>query len=282
MRKGYLLPILIAPLLLFGNSIIRFFSTQKVIATITDDRLVEVSGLEESYKNPGYFWTHNDSGSDPVLYLINRYGDIKLEVVLSGVENRDWEEIITIKKGDRSFIYVAEIGDNRAVHDYVSLICLEEPAFSGNPIIEIDQLKVMNFKYAEGARDAEAMLYDYYSDEFVLVTKREEKPLVYSFKFEESDSPKTIKSLGTVPGKLYTAADMNDEGEILLKHYGAIYYWSSSEGKAADRILEWNPVSIDYVPEPQGEAICWVNRNFYTISEKNRGKPQEMLFFKRL
>ncbi|WP_424962389.1 hypothetical protein [Ekhidna sp.] len=262
----------------------RFFAYQKVIATITDDRLLEVSGLEESYVNPGYFWTHNDSGGEPTLYLIDRSGQIQMEVELEGLKNRDWEEIITVKKDDKSFIYIAEIGDNRAIYDHVSLICLEEPIFQGKQKLAIEKsaLKVMSFQYSEGSRDAEAMLFDRHLEEFVLITKREQMAMVYSFPFEPNEAPVTIQSKGTIPSRNFTAADMNEHGEILLKNYDSIFYWNSSAKPAADQILAWKPMTLDYTPEPQGEAICWYQGDFYTISEKNKGKPQEMLFFQRL
>ncbi|MEQ8905358.1 hypothetical protein [Ekhidna sp.] len=284
-KLGNSLLILAMALIFQSHSVItKIFTPQQVVATIEDNRLIEASGLEESIKNPGYFWTHNDSDSEPILYLIDGKGSIKMEVELAGIENRDWEEIVTVKDGNESFIFIGEIGDNKAVHEYVSLIRIEEPALSevNRITIPFNRLEIMNFQYAEGARDAEAVLYDYNLEEFVLVTKREENAMVYSFPFIPGRSQTFITSKGTLPARLFTAADMNEEGEILLKHYGAIYYWGSSNQSAMERILAWNPIQIDYIPEPQGEAICWFNRDFYTISEKNTGKPQEMLFFERL
>ncbi|WP_436517959.1 hypothetical protein [Ekhidna sp. To15] len=262
----------------------KFFYTQQVLATIDDRRLVEASGIEESYENPGYFWTHNDSGSEPTLYLINNRAQIVMEVDLKGLKNRDWEEIVTVKKDGESYIYVAEIGDNKAVHKDVKILKIPEPRFNGKQNITIDKkdVEIMSFTYAEGARDAEAVLYDQNQDEFVLVTKREKNALVYSFPFKANKKPVTIKSKGKIPTKLFTAADMNEKGEILLKHYSAIFYWGPSQETAIDRILAWDASMVDYVPEPQGEAICWYKDDFYTISEKNIGKPQEMLFFKRV
>jgi hypothetical protein len=282
MRIGFFLAFSI--FILATAPVKQFFYSQRVIATIDDNRLEEASGLEESYQNLGYFWTHNDSDSEPILYLIDKNGSIKMEVELEGIENRDWEEIVTIKKEGKSFIYVAEIGDNKAIHDYVSLICIEEPKFSGAEKLSISfsKTETMKFRYAEGPRDAEAVLYDQTHNEFVLVTKREDNAMVYAFPFEQNNLPITIKSKGTIPAKLFTAADMNEGGEVLLKHYSTIYYWDESDESALDRILAWEPILIDYTPEPQGEAICWYSGDFYTISEKNKGKPQEMLYFQRL
>ncbi len=279
--------ILLITFCLFGSlalAITGIFKKQEVVAVITDDRLVEASGLDQSYKNPGYFWTHNDSGGEPVLYLINKVGEIVLEVELEGVINRDWEEVTTVEDEGNSHIYIAEIGDNKAVRDDICLIRLEEPKMGSKSKISIkkEDLKIMPLQYEEGARDAEAVLFDRNTKAFVLVTKREENAMVYSFSFKPSTDKVLIKSKGTIPSRNFTAADMNENGEILLKNYDAIYYWSGSGKPAVDRIISWNPISISYSPEPQGEAICWDQRNFYTISEKNEGKLQEMLMFERL
>ncbi|MEO9872805.1 hypothetical protein [Ekhidna sp.] len=261
----------------------QFFSSQRVIAIIEDERLIEASGLEESHQNPGYFWTHNDSGGRPMLFLIDTNGQVKMEVKLEGIINRDWEEIVTVREGNTSYIYVAEIGDNRAVYDEVKLIRLEEPKFDkrGSVSIPKEEIAVMQFQYQEGSRDAEAIMYDKRTEEFVLITKREKKSMVYSFPFKES-AKTVIKSKGTIPSRNFTAADINEDGEILLKHYDAIYFWSASKKPALERILDWNPINIAYAPEPQGEAMCWYKKNFYTLSEKNEGKPQEMLVFERM
>jgi len=260
-----------------------FFKEQQAVATITDKRLVEVSGLEQSYTNPGHLWAHNDSGHDPSVYLIDHQGAVKMEVKLKGVENRDWEDMVTLEENGRSWIYIAEIGDNKAVHKTVSLIRLQEPSLIQGKEVTVrkEDLDIMRFQYAEGARDAEAVFYDYRKKEFVLVTKREDESMVYAFPFQTDNNPVTIKSKGTIPDRNFTSGDMNESGEILLKHYDAIYYWPASDLSASDQILKWNPIDITYRPEPQGEAMCWHLQNFFTLSEKNRGRKQEMFFFER-
>lgn len=259
------------------------FKTQRSLAVLHGNMLLEASGIEKSYKNPGYFWSHNDSGGKPAIYLIDSSGNVKMEVMLQGVKNRDWEEIATVKEEGESYIYIAEIGDNRAQYSDVKLLKINEPTFNQSFKREIsyDEISSMTFKYAEGPRDAEALFYDYATDEFVLVTKRETKAMVYSFPFKEGENPVTISSLGEISDRNFTAADMNEQGEILLKNYGIIYFFEKSDMPAAKRLLEWNPSKIRYVPEPQGEAICWMGEGFYTLSEKNKGFEQELFFFER-
>ena len=259
------------------------FHQQRAVATIKGDLLIEASGIDESYQNPGYFWSHNDSGGKPAIYLLDKSGSVKMEVMLKGVKNRDWEDIVTLQEEGGSSIYIAEIGDNWAKHDQVRLIRIREPKYEGVEKVEIqkDEIAIMTFRYEEGARDAEAVFYDVASGEFVLITKREEQSMVYSFPFEPGDEVQLISSLGQIPDRNFTAADMNNQGEILLKTYNEIYLFEKSDNPAAKRLLSWAPVKISYIAEPQGEAMCWMGDDFYTLSEKNKGYKQELLFFKR-
>lgn len=259
------------------------FKPQRTVATLETKKLKEASGLDESNENPRHLWSHNDSGGEPMVYLLNLEGEIVMEVRLQGVVNRDWEEIVTVQKGDRSFIYVAEIGDNQAVHSDLQLIRFEEPTFEGNSSITIpfDQLEIMKFRYVEGARDAEALMFDYGVNELVLITKREENTLVYSFPFQQTETPLAVKAQGAIPSRMFTAADANEKGEILLKNYDSIYYWSPSLESIAKRLLQWKGgTSIRYEPEPQGEAMCWLAEDFYTLSEKAL-RDQKLLVFER-
>lgn len=258
------------------------FEPQKVVAELKNNKLDEASGLDESYKNPEHLWSHNDSGGEPKLYLLNLNGEIVMEVMLEGVKNRDWEEIVSVKEGDRSFLYVAEMGDNKAVYESLQIIKVEEPKFeeSRNVTIPFDQLEIMTFEYREGARDAEALMFDYAKNELVLVTKREGNCMVYSFPFQAGNEKIQIKSVGSVPSRMFTAADAKENGEILLKHYDSIFYWAPSKEPVAKRIIDWENISIPYEPEPQGEAICWLNEDFYTLSEKVNWS-QKLLVFKR-
>ena len=259
------------------------FKTQRSIATLDEGILLEASGIEESHENPGYLWSHNDSGGKAAIYLLQKNGEVKGKLVLQGIKNRDWEDIVTVREGGESYLYIAEIGDNMAQYDHVKLIKVKEPKLSRDEtrVIQREEIEVMTFVYKEGPRDAEAIFYDHVLKEFVLITKRERKSMVYSFPFEPGGNVKTIASLGEVSRRNFTAADMNEQGEILLKNYGSIYFFGKSDAPAAKRILDWNPVRIDYTPEPQGEAICWMDGGFYTLSEKNRGLKQELLFFER-
>ncbi len=60
------------------------FEKGLVVATIKGKKIEEASGLVTSAINPGMFWTHNDSGADAELFLIDQEGNIHLKVFLAG------------------------------------------------------------------------------------------------------------------------------------------------------------------------------------------------------
>ncbi len=72
-----------------------------------DDPILESSGL--IYTNDG-LWTHNDSGNDPILYLLDTLSfEIKRQVVIGNVENEDWEELAS----DGVYFYIGDFGNNK-------------------------------------------------------------------------------------------------------------------------------------------------------------------------
>jgi hypothetical protein len=75
---------------------------------------------------------------------------------------------------------------------------------------------------------------------------------------------------------------MRPNGELLLKTYDDIYYWPASSEAASTRILKGFQFRIPYKHEPQGESICWDEQgNFYTITERVKEKPQQLMYFQR-
>src|SRR5688500_17838526 len=49
-------------------------ATPAQIATLADRAVRESSGLVASRREPGLFWTHNDSGDGPLVYAFDRAG----------------------------------------------------------------------------------------------------------------------------------------------------------------------------------------------------------------
>ena len=253
------------------------FETGKVISKITDKRLLEASGLEYSTKNPGHLWTHNDSQGQPSLYLMDTLGEVKLTVYLKGAENYDWEDITS----DGEHLYIAEIGDNRAERESIKIFMLEEPKLRTEDSIAINDWLEMELTYSNGARDAETLMYDFQTGELVIVSKRDESCYLYSFMFE-AGTTKSIEPKGQINLRMFTAGDINKEGEMLIKNYNTIFYWPASNLSVKERFVKGPEFTIPYVVEPQGEAITFApDKSFYTVSEFNEHSNQNVYHYQR-
>jgi hypothetical protein len=199
-----------------------------------------------------------------------------MTVTLDRIDAVDWEDI-TLGDG---FIYVADIGDNQARREKISIHRLKEPIYSKTDKITIGEFETMNIRYAGGPRDAETLMWDKNTKELIIISKRENNCNVYSFPFVTAEQAKMVTSKGTLPLTGFTAGSINTDGAILIKNYHNVFYWEPSEHSAVERIIKGPAHRIEYLQEPQGEAIGWGSGGFYTISEKNKGYDQILYFYR--
>ena len=90
--------------------------------------LEEVSGMVVSQRYPNRLYVHTDSGGEAAVYVLDTLGNELGKLALSGLNNRDWEDIaVGPGPNGSSYIYVAEIGDNEAKHEETSLYRFAEP-----------------------------------------------------------------------------------------------------------------------------------------------------------
>lgn len=96
MQRTFL--VLLGTLLLISSAIVKSHKLP--------EQLKEISGI--SFINDTTLVAHNDSGNDPILYLLNLDGSIRSQVAIDGVKNIDFEDITT----DGKYLYVGDIGNN--------------------------------------------------------------------------------------------------------------------------------------------------------------------------
>ena len=254
-----------------------------------DNSIVEASGLVASRQNNGMLWTHNDSQGEPCIFLIDEKGDRKWTVCLDSIENRDWEDLAIQydSTSNKNFIYIAEIGDNRAQFDTKYLYKIEEPkwnsSFLGGDTL-ISEIDVLEFDFEDGRRDAETLIIDPVSSSFIIVSKREKENRIYEG--DLNTSKQLLKMRGSLPYTLMVAGDVSLDGsEILLKNYSDIYYWQRTDlnQSLAECLINRPYQRLKYKEEPQGESIAWKldGSGFFTVSEVNDNKPVFVNFYKR-
>jgi len=259
------------------------FESQQSVGLVSR-KLREASGLVASIANPGYLWTHNDSGNSASIYLINDKAEIVMTCKLKNTVNRDWEDI-TIGPGPEenvNYLYVADIGDNEAVYSYKILYRIKEPTFLSDQI-EIEKADKLTFELPGGARDTEAIMVDPITNYFYVSSKREHSVRLYEIKFPFASDTLHAEEVGKLPFNNIVAANISTDGsEVLMKTYRDIFYWKRKGNEPIPTLLQRRPVKLEYKPEPQGEAIAWKRDGFgfYTLSESEKGDGS-LFFYKR-
>jgi hypothetical protein len=250
-----------------------------------EKRLEEASGLAASVKNPGFLWTVNDNGNPPEVYLIDQHARIRLVCKLPNVRNRDWEDI-AIGAGPeegKSYVYVADIGDNDAQYDFKVIYRFEEPVLPQEKSIVVTQYDTLAFRMPDGERDAESLLIDPRTHDLYIVSKREKEVGLYRGAFPFKPDTSTLEKVATLPLTSIVAGSISSDGQqVLLKNYGKVFYWKRSNNESLSELLRKEPTVLDYDREPQGEAIAWSidGDEYYTLSESH-GHNASLLVYKK-
>ena len=263
------------------------FLEAKPVSELTDEKLEEVSGLASSKGNPGYLWTHNDSGNPAEVYLVDEKLTIRLLCKLEGVKNRDWEDI-AVGPGpeeNRSYIYVADIGDNNARHALKYIYRFEEPLLKGKGgEVTIRKFDRIEFRLADGKKDAEAIMVHPGTKNIYVVTKREKPVSVYELKYPYlSGATVVAEKVVSLPLTKIVSADISPDGnEVIMKSYDHIYYWQTNGQTIAD-VFQRPPQLLKYTEEPQGEAIAFNfdGSGFYTLSETILNQKTFLYYYAR-
>lgn len=144
----------------------------------------EASGIALSKTNKDVLWTHNDSGDSSRLFAIGVDGTNVGEFTLQGPRARDWEDIAVGPgpEDGQSYIYIGEIGDNRAKFPDKYIYRIKEPVVgSGNKPTDgvITDFDIIAFRFPDGNRDAETVMVDPLTKDIYVVSKRESHVRIY-------------------------------------------------------------------------------------------------------
>ncbi|WP_374949403.1 hypothetical protein [Mucilaginibacter sp.] len=250
---------------------------------LQDKAMKEISGISASGINPAIYYVHNDSGDTCRFFAINADGKLKSTIYYQADRSANGVydcEDIAVGPGPfkgKSYIYLADIGDNSATRRYVTINRVEESnSWSKDSIAHAVQAPLY-VKYPKGARDAEALMVDPIEKLLYIVTKRYDSVEVYTtplnFKAKDTVTLKFQTRLffsGIKPFKWITAADISKKGDqILVKSYEKVYYWQRKNGEHVWQTLQRKPEEPPYKPEKQGEAIGFTfdGKGYYTTSE---------------
>lgn len=259
---------------------------------LSNIQIDEASGMVISRQASSLFWTHNDSGDSNRIFLVATDGTWKGTYRIQGTVNRDWEDI-AMGPGPEpnvNYLYVGEIGDNRAQHAIKRIYRFPEPDVSlaqGQPQdILVTGAETIAFVYPDQKlMDAETLMIDPWNGDIYIVTKREMPVTVYRLPFPQATGDTLVaEKYGTLPFTWAVAGDISPDGrEILIKTYDQVFLWTRAEGERMRDAFLRPPHRLHYVPEPQGEAIAFATdgSGYFTVSEVRNGVLPKVYFYKR-
>src|SRR5690606_30724590 len=112
-------------------------------------------------------------------------GSTKSILDLTTIKNIDWEDIECIqeKENNRSYIYVADIGDNAGARNHVSIYILLDEQMPFQKFTVEKSPQTIHFTYPKGPRDAETIMVDPLTKDIFIVSKREKFVRLYTIKY---------------------------------------------------------------------------------------------------
>ncbi len=176
---------------LFTNAII--FSQNVVQDINLSKKLDETSGLEIIGDQ---LITINDSGNNPILFYLDKKGNILNERKLDCCKNNDWESLAV----DDEFIYIADMGNNFDTRKNLSIIKIPIQKSSN------ENVEVINFSYPEQKKfkriyrrseyDAEALIS--FEDKLLIFTKNKRKKITEIYSLPKNAGNYQAKKIGSL------------------------------------------------------------------------------------
>ena len=248
----------------------------------------EASGLARSHREENLLWTINDGGSPPILYAIGTDGSDQGSVNLINTTNVDWEDIASYEIDGKSWLIVADIGDNESVRKNAAFYILEEPVPTQT---EVTPEKKITFMYPDGPRDAEAIAVDKEQEQILILSKRTVPAVLYAVPLNASpDNSIVATRLGEVssipqPGNhdvftgdpdfiwhgQPTSMDVSADGRsaVILSYVG-VYRFERSTGQQWIEAMQSAPTRAGLGGLTLAEAITFSHdgNSIFVTSEK--------------
>ena len=239
----------------------------------TNPKLTESSGVVPSARVPGILWTHNDSGSDPLLFATDTLGRDLGTVAVTGAQNQDWEDLAIGPCHRATCLYIGDIGDNREVRSSVAVYRVPEPDLDAVSTAMAEKLEL---RYPDGPHDAEAMFVDAPGDLYLVTKGRSHGVLLFRVKHDAWGNGHAVaEPMGSLPldphGTLFdmvTGADISARNDLMvLRTYRRIYLFRLAPDGT---IGSPDPVTVCDIGgiESQGEGIAWLDESRFVVTSE--------------
>ncbi len=253
----------------------------ETIGRIESPLVNESSGLALSHRDSTLLWTNNDSGGEPVLYALGTNGRTRGAVRIAGVTNYDWEDVSSFELDGRTYLLVAETGDNFAKRQDCVLYIIAEPdpaLLSPDRELTATVAWRIPVRYPGGPRDCESVAVNIRERLVYLISKRTSPPVVYTLPLDPADGPtpeaKPITDLAGIPQPTGPVSlvdapwgryrawpvsfDISADGtRAVVLTYGEPYIYERHEGETWAQAFARAPQQLGAHKLAQAEAVCF-------------------------
>ena len=264
------------------------YETPVGVGRFKDDRINESSGMAFSYKTADAFWTHNDSGDGPNLYLVNKSGDLLTRASISGATSSDWEDLASFELGGKSYLIVGDFGDNPRARSEYRLYIIEEPIYdpqqtSGNsyPIV-----RTIKYQYDNGKQNCESVGVDVTQGKIILFSKSHDNEVRYVYEMALSVTPGTVTTTANRIASLRsddtTAMDISNDGHhaAVLTYKDFAYEFTREDGETWAQAFNKPYRKITMPIGRAGEEALAYDRNAVDLYTTREGKGGHVYFLK--
>lgn len=219
--------------------------------------LSEASGLAASRRQPGLWWTHNDSGHAAELFGFDTDGRLLARVRVQEIAE-DWEDLASFEWRGEPYLAIADTGDNLAWRRQSRVLLVAEPVQGQQTVAPT---RVLRFSYPDGPRDVEALAVDVASGTILLLEKRRPPARLYALDLEGPDE-QVARVVGELPAApaptpvpaqtvgawysrdMVTAMDLAaDGGELVLMTYRRVLRYRVGADRTWSEVLRAGPAA---------------------------------------
>ncbi len=189
---------------------------------LENEALTEASGLAVGRLNRDVLFSMNDSGHAPRLFAMSLSGaDLgSWSVAYEGLH--DFEDMAAFSWQGKNYLMIADTGDNFYWRPVLRLILIEEPdinSMTADTVLPVERL--IEFSFADGYRDIEAVAVDPEASEVYLLSKRHVPPELFTLPLQAVEGVLTAKPVARVTGiPAPTARDLREDPDF--GHYRSV------------------------------------------------------------
>lgn len=245
-------------------------------ATIRAPAVRECSGIVASRRQPGIFWTHNDSGGAPEIYAIRATGELVASVAIHEGMNRDWEDIAA---DDAGFLYVGDLGDNLGKRPLHMVYKIREPDVAAAPA-SVEIVERMLFRFPDEKYDCES-LFAYCGELYALTKQLFRSPTLFRLepmaadgfdndgaRWRPYDRAMRAVAVCKLPIRMATGADVSaDDAKLAVCSYGQTWVFDLPDDRDLSKLAGVRPRRIAYPGKHQIEAVTFDGEDLILAAE---------------